>query len=101
MISENTFDNTFLHALYHLKDFSNPYRSVRNSHGGGIVVYVRYNILSILVMFNQKFENFESFFIELELCKKNKWLLTYSYNPHNGNTKQHLSKIRKGLGDLN
>ena len=29
MISETKF------ALYHLKDFSNPYRLDRNSHGGG------------------------------------------------------------------
>ena len=39
------------------------------------------------------FENFEIFFVELELSKKNKWLLNYSYNPHKGNTKQHLPKI--------
>ena len=39
MISETKLDNTFLHALYHLKDFSNQYRLERNSHGGGIMVY--------------------------------------------------------------
>ena len=31
MISETKLDDTFLHALYHLKDFSNPYRLDRNS----------------------------------------------------------------------
>ena len=44
MISE-----TKPHALYHLKDFSNPYRLDRNSHGGGILVYIRDNIPSNLV----------------------------------------------------
>ena len=101
MISETKLDDTFPHALYHLKDFSNPYRLDRNSHGGGILVYVRDNIPSNLVKLDQKFENFEGFFIELELSKKNKWLLSYSYNPHKGNTKQHLSNISKGLDELN
>ena len=49
MISEIKLDATFPCALYHLKDFSNPYRLDRNSHGGGILVYVRDNIPSNLV----------------------------------------------------
>ena len=79
MISETKLDDTFLHALYHLKDFSNPYRLDRNSYGSGILVYIRNNIPSNLVKLDQ---NFEGFFIELKLSKKNKWLLSYSYNPH-------------------
>ena len=101
MISETKLDDTFPHALYHLKDFSNPYRLDRNSHGGGILVHVRDNIPSNLVKLDQKLENFEGFFIELELSKKSKWLLSYSYNPHKGNSKQHLSNISKGLDELN
>ena len=62
---------------------------------------VRDNIPSTLVQLNQKFENFEAFLIELELSKKNKWLLSYSYNPHKGNTKQHLSNISTGIDELN
>ena len=98
MISETKLDDTFPHALYHLKDFSNPYRLDRNSHDSGILVYVRDNIPSNLVKLDQKFENFDGFFIELELSKKNKWLLNYSYNPHKahkGSTKQHLSNISR------
>ena len=33
MISETKLDDTFPNALYHLNDFSNPYRLDRNSHG--------------------------------------------------------------------
>ena len=47
-----------------------------------------------------KFKNFEGFFIELELSKKNKGLLSYSYNSHSGNTKQHLSNMNKGFDEL-
>ena len=77
MISETNLDGTFSHTLYHLKDFSNPYRLDRNSHDDGILVYVRDNIPSNLVKLYQKFENFEGFFIELDLSKKNKLLLSY------------------------
>ena len=97
MISETKLDDAFPYALYHLKDVLNPYRLDRYFHSGGILVYVRYNISSNVVKLDQKFENFEDFFIDLELLKKNKCLLTYSYNPRKGNTKQHLSSISKGL----
>ena len=94
MISETKFEDTFPHSLYHLKDFSNPYRLDRNSYGGGILVYIRENIPSNSVLTKR-------FFIELELSKKNKWMLSYSYNSYKGNTKQHLSNISKGLDELN
>ena len=99
MISETKLEDTFPYALCHLKDFSNPYRLDRNPHGGGILVCVRDNIPSNLVKLDQKLKNFEGFFIELELSKKNNCLLSYSYNPHKGNTKQHLSNISKGLNE--
>ena len=91
MISETKLDNTFPYALYHLRDFSNPCRLDRTCHGGGSLVNVRDNIPSNLVKLDQNFDNFEGFSIELELSKKNKWLLSYSYNPNKGNIKQHLS----------
>ena len=65
------------------------------------MVYVRENIPSNLVKLDQNLENFEGFFIELEVSKKKKSLLSYSYNPHKGNTEQHLSNISKGLDELN
>ena len=101
MISETKLDGTFPHVLYHLKNFSNSYRLDRNSHGGGILVYVRDNNPSDLVKLGQKLENFEGFFIELELSKKNKWLLSYSLVIAKGNTEQYLSNISKGLDELN
>ena len=49
MTSETKFDETFLHALYHLKEFSNSYGLDRNSHCGGILFWLRDNIPSNLV----------------------------------------------------
>ena len=66
MISETKLDDTFLHALCHLKDFSSPYRLDRNYRDGGILVYVKHNISSNFVKLDQKFKHFQGFFIELE-----------------------------------
>ena len=101
MVFETKLDDTFPHVLHHPKDFSNSYRLDRNPHGGRILVYIRDNIPPNLVEHDQKFENFEGFFIELELSKKNKWLLSYSSNPHKSNTKEHLSNNCEGLSELN
>ena len=38
VISETKIDDTFPHFVYNIKDFSNPFRLKRNSHGGGILV---------------------------------------------------------------
>ena len=53
MISVTKLDDTFPHDLYHLENFSNPYRLDRNSHGGGILIYVRDNIPSSSVKLDQ------------------------------------------------
>ena len=58
MISKTKLSDTFPHALHHLKDFSNPYRLDRNSHGGGTLVYSRHDISSDGVKLDQKVENF-------------------------------------------
>ena len=65
MTSETTLNDTFPHTLHHLQGFSYPYRLDKDSHGSGILVYLRDNIPSNLVKLDQKFENFEGFFIEL------------------------------------
>ena len=72
MISEIKLDGTVSYVLYHPKDFSNPYRLDKNSQSGGILPYIRDNIPSNFVKLDQKLQNFEGFFIDLELCKKKK-----------------------------
>ena len=50
MISENKLDDVFLHDIYHLQDFSNPYGLDRNFHGGGIVIHIRNKLEENLVL---------------------------------------------------
>ena len=64
MNSETTLDNKFPHTLCNLKNSSNPYKLDKNSHGRGILLYVRDDISYNLVKLDQKLENFGCFLIK-------------------------------------
>ena len=59
----NFIDSIFITLKLHLKGFANSSRLDRNCHNGGILVYLRESISFNFVKFDQKFENFEGFFI--------------------------------------
>ena len=73
-------DDTFLIGQFYTHGYSAPYRFDRTSHGGGILLYIREDIPSKILKFEPVQNNFESFFVEINLRKK-KWLLSSSYNP--------------------
>ena len=95
MISESKLDNSFPECQVLIKGYSKPYRTDRNCHGGGIMLYVKANIPS-------KFQSTESlsmecFYVGLNL-QKNKWFLCCSCNPNKNASKSHLEMLHKGLG---
>ena len=79
-----------------MQGYSTPFRLDRNSHGGGILLYVREDIPAKLIN-NINFDNdIEAMFIEINLRKK-KWLLSVSYNPHKALIGKHLQAVGKNL----
>ena len=59
MISETKLDNSFPEGQFLLPGYSSPYRFDRNCLGGGIILYVREDILSkLLSIENQPIEDF-------------------------------------------
>ena len=44
MISETKIDGSFPKGQFQIKDFSDPFRVDRNTHGGGILFYAREDI---------------------------------------------------------
>ena len=78
MISETKLDESFASMQFNIDGY-NIFRSDRNAKGGGILLYVRHDILCKLIRMRNS--TIEGFFIELKLRKK-KWLLCCSYNPH-------------------
>ena len=84
MIKDNIdiLDDTFPVGQFYIDGYSTPYRFDRTSHGGGILLYIREDIPSKILKFEPVQNNFEGFFVEINLRKK-KWLLSCSYNPNN------------------
>ena len=62
--------------------------------GGGVILYVREDIPSNLIAFEEKPN--ESLFIEINL-RNTKMLINCSYNPHKSEIKKHLTALRHSL----
>ena len=67
MISETKLDPSFPTGQFHIHSFSEPYRFDRNISGGGILLYIREDIPSKLILTKM---TVEGFFVEINLRKK-------------------------------
>ena len=85
MVSETKIDNSFPVGNFVIDGFSTPYRLDRDSNGGGIMLYVREDIPSILFAT-------ESFYVELNL-RNEKWLINCSHNPNKTMICNHLDAL--------
>ena len=69
VITETKLDNTFLNAQFLVPGFSKPFRLDRNRKGGGVMIYVRKNILSKLLTKHVPLSDIEWIFLELNFRK--------------------------------
>ena len=67
MISEAKLDPSFPNGQFHIHSFSEPYRFDRNGNGGGILLYIREDIPSKLILTKMAIEGF---FVEINLGEK-------------------------------
>ena len=94
MISETEIDESFPKGIFLIEGFSTSYRLDRDSKGRGIMLYVRADIPSNLLAFEDI--PIESLFMELNL-QNTKILMNSSYNPHKSEIKKHLTALRNSL----
>ena len=94
MVSETKLDSSFPEGQFLISGYSSPYRLDRNCRGGGIMLYVREDIPSKLLLIDN--QPIEGFYIEINLRKK-KWLLCGSYNPNRDNIGNHLDSLSRNL----
>ena len=92
LISETKLDDSFPSAQFLLDGISKPYRLDRCSNVDGILLYIRDDVPSRLLLNSNKTE---SIFAEIDFRKK-KWLICASYNPHKSNISNHLHHLGKG-----
>ena len=67
MISETKLDPSFPNGQFHIYGFSEPYRFHRTANGGGILLHIREDIPSKLILTKM---TIEGFFVEISLRKK-------------------------------
>ena len=85
MISETKLHGSFRQGQFLVEGFHSPFRFDRNKTGGGIILYVKEDVLAKVL--SHEFPTAESFFVETIINKK-KWLINCSYNPHK-NSAEH------------
>ena len=96
LISETKIDGTFPTSQFLMSGYSNVYRLDRNDKGGGIMLFVKDNLITFPVSGFCFSEKTEIFCVELNL-KKQKWLIFCCYNPHKHLIKDHFQQIKNAI----
>ena len=94
MLLETELDSSFLEGQFLIPRYSAPCRIDPTCHGGGLMLFVREDILSKLLLTGNV--PIEGFYIEIKLRKK-KWLICGSYNPHRTPIDGHMDSLSKNL----
>ena len=68
MISDTKIDVCFPIGQFLLNGYSTPFRLDHNAHGGGILLYIREDIISKLLLMEEN--PIEGFFVEINLRNK-------------------------------
>lgn len=96
IIQETKLDSTFPNAQFYIEGYSPPFRRDRNSHGGGLLIYIKDHIPAKVLKNNDLGNDIEGIFIELKF-KNDKWLLFGTYHPPSQNPTYYFSEIGKAL----
>ena len=83
MVSETKIDDSFPENQFIIEGYSKPFRRDRNSHGGGLLIYVRDVIPCKELKLKNIPDNIECIFIEIKL-RNQTWILMRGYNPEKG-----------------
>ena len=100
VITETELTDTFPLCQFHVDGFFMPYRLDRNRNGGGIIIYVREDIPSNMLVKQKLPHNIEDIFIALNF-RKVKWLLFGTYHPPSQNELYYFEALEKALDCYN
>ena len=96
VICENKLDETLSSSQFYMDGFSLPYRLDRNHNGGGVMIFVKQDIPSKLLIKQTFPRDFEGLFVEWNFGKS-KWLLFGTYYPPPQNDQNFLNCIDEAL----
>ena len=81
VISETKIDESFPLNQFMIDGCSLPFREDRNSHGGGLLIYVREDIPCKRLKTNNTPDDIKGIFLELNI-HNSKWFFMGGYNPN-------------------
>ena len=93
LVSEIKIDDSFLQGQFVIDGFSAPYRLDHNCFCGGLILFVREDIPSNLLIDKKPIE---SFYVELNLSNS-KCIVNCSYNPHKNSIGNHFDRTSEFL----
>ena len=96
LIGETKIDGTFPTSQFLMSGNSKVYRSDRNYKGGGIMLFVKDNLITFPVSGFCFLGKTDIFCVELNL-RKEKWLIFCCYSPHKYLIKDHLEQIKNAI----
>ena len=91
MISESKLYSIFPSSQFQIYDFRTPHRVDQTDRGGGILLFVRKNLITKLLSRHSFPNDIEILLIKLNPRKK-KWLICCCYNPHKNLINYHLQE---------
>ena len=94
LVSETKIDASFPQSQFCIDGYIKPFRLDRNSHGGGIMIFIRDDI-PCKRLYAPKMD-IEAIFFEINL-NKTKWLCCGGYNKHNKNIARYLRSLEESL----
>ena len=83
IVSETKINDSFPETQFIIEGYAKPFRRDRNSHGGGLLIYVRDMIPCNEMKLKHLPDDIECIFIEINL-RNQKWILMGGYNPEKG-----------------
>ena len=96
VVTETKLDDSFPSTQFLIEGYSPPYRRDRNKYGGGILIYIREDIPSKVLLKHTFPSDIEGIFVEINL-RKTKWLLFGSYHPPSQQDKYYFDCVSKSL----
>ena len=96
ILVETKLDETFPSESFLIDGFSKPFRRDRDSHGGGIMIYVRDDIPCKQLSKHTLPDDIEGMFIEINL-RKLKLLLFGTYHPPSQSDCYYFNKLSNSL----
>ena len=99
VITESKLDDTFPHGQFQIEGFARPIRLDRCRNGGGVIIFVRDDLICNELKPRILYPDLECTFLEMRI-RESRWLVVVGYNPHKDKIKTFLDKISKEVDKL-